>query len=192
MDLRERASRRRQAALAIIGDLDLFGRWAPYVEPHLVGSVALDLVVEPDIDLEIYSAEPMIDHGFRVLSSLAALPGIRRARFTNALDWDDQGLYFQVQYERSGQTWKIDMWSLPDDHPGPCARDLVQPLLSVLTPDTRDLILAIKETAAERAEPVHGIRIYQAVLEAGVTDYAGFQSWNTCAPSTLTHWRPGP
>lgn len=82
------------------------------------------------------------------------------------------------------------MWSLPDDHPGPRARDLVEPLLSVLTPSARDRILAIKESARQRGEPVQGIRIYQAVLEAGVTDYTSFQTWNTRTPSTLTHWRP--
>lgn len=87
--LRRRAAGRRQAALAIICDLGLLGRWAPYGEPHLVGSVALGLVVEPDIDMEIYSAAPAIGAGFTILSSLAALPGVRRARFTNALDKDD-------------------------------------------------------------------------------------------------------
>lgn len=176
--------------MEIVRELDLVNRWKPYGEPYLAGSVALDLVVEPDIDLEIYSPVPGIDDGFAVLSSLAVLPGVRRVKFTNALDQDDQGLYFQVQYERADRSWKIDMWSLPADHPGPRARDLTDPLLSALTPTGRDRILAVKEAALQRDEPTQGIRVYQAVLEAGVTDYAEFQDWNSRAPEGLNGWRP--
>jgi hypothetical protein len=82
------------------------------------------------------------------------------------------------------------MWSLPADHPGPRARDLTDPLLSALTPTGRDRILAVKEAALQRDEPTQGIRVYQAVLEAVVTDYAEFQDWNSRAPEGLNGRRP--
>jgi hypothetical protein len=176
----------------ILRDLGLISRWAAHGEVHLVGSVALDLVVEPDIDLEIYSAVPDIGQGFTVLASLAALPGIRRARFTNTLDTADPGLYFQLQYERGGQTWKIDMWYLAEDYPGPRGHELVGPLLAALTPVTRDRILAVKEAAREQDEQVQGIRVYQAVLEGGIADYAGFQAWAAHCPGGPSHWSPRP
>jgi hypothetical protein len=47
----------------------LVSHWAAHGEVHVVGSVALDLVVEPDIDLEIYSAAPDIGKGFTVLAA---------------------------------------------------------------------------------------------------------------------------
>lgn len=177
--------------MAVLEDLGLLSRWAAHGEVHLVGSVALDLVVEPDIDLEIYSASPDIGKGFTVLAALAVLPGVRRARFTNTLDTADPGLYFQLQYEREGTTWKIDMWYLADDYPGPRGNELTGPLLSALTPVTRDRILAIKETALDRAEPVRGIRVYQAVLGEEITDYAGFLAWTAGIPDGLSYWSPG-
>jgi hypothetical protein len=191
-ELQRRASLRRQAALEILDDLGLADRWAAHGTVHVVGAVALDLVVEPDIDLEIYSAAPDIGAGFSVVSPLACFPGVRRVRFTNTLDTADPGLYFQLQYERGDLTWKIDIWNLADDYPGPRGSLLTGPLLSALTPETRDRILAIKEAARERDEPVAGIRVYQAVLDGGVTDHAGFLAWAASTPGGLSHWSPQP
>lgn len=166
-------------------------RWSEYGEPQLVGSAALELIVEPDIDMEIYCPTPRVEDGFAVLSACAQLPGVRRARFNNALDLPDQGLYFQLQCEESAQTWKLDMWALPLDHPGPQAVDLVAPLRAALTDERREHILAIKEAAYKRGASVQGIWVYRAVVEAGVTDYASFQDWlATVATDELTHWRP--
>lgn len=82
------------------------------------------------------------------------------------------------------------MWYLADDYPGPRGHDLVGPLLSALTPAARDGILAIKEAAREREEPVQGIKVYQAVLDGGITDYAGFLAWHSRNRGGLIHWSP--
>ncbi|MCP2341968.1 hypothetical protein [Actinomadura rupiterrae] len=189
-DLRTRAAARRATALEIVRDLELARRWSAVGDHRLVGSVALDLVVEPDIDMETYTAAPTVEAGWSVLSSLAVLPGVRRAKFTNALDQPDQGLYFQLQYELADVLWKIDMWLLPTDHPGPRGCDLVNPMLQALTPTTRDRILAIKEAAYAEAVPLQGIRVYQAVLDAGVATYPEFRTWSADIPDALTPWRP--
>ncbi|WP_405738598.1 hypothetical protein OG422_01110 [Streptomyces sp. NBC_01525] len=94
---RDRARRRRTTALDILGTLGLLDRWRPLGRPVVVGSVALDLVVEPDIDLEIYSPMPSAARGFAALAPCAELPGVRRLRFTNALDLPDQGLYWTTR-----------------------------------------------------------------------------------------------
>ena len=82
--------------MEIVRELDLVNRWKPYGEPYLVGSVALDLVVEPDIDLETLEVVPTLHlstseelrlplrwiavlHG-QVSCSLAAATGVHGAR----------------------------------------------------------------------------------------------------------------
>ncbi|MGW1835436.1 hypothetical protein [Streptomyces sp. NPDC002067] len=189
---RDRAVRRRTAALDVLGTLGLLDRWRPLGRPVLVGSVALDLVVEPDIDLEIYSPAPSVARGFAALTPCAELPGVRRLRFTNALDLSDQGLYWRLDYEAdSGDTWQIDMWWLADDHPGPRAADLVGPLRAALTEETRDAILTIKEAAAAEGEPLPGIWVYRAVVADGVRGYPAFTAWRArTATDRLTSWRP--
>ncbi|MDA3626917.1 hypothetical protein [Saccharopolyspora oryzae] len=189
----ERARQRCATARTILDRLDLFERWRPFGSPVLVGSVALDLVVEPDIDVEIYSPSPSIAEGFAALTSCAQLPGVRKLRFTNALDLPDQGLYWRLDYEFTPEeTWKIDMWWLPDDHPGPRAADLVAPVRAALDDSTRDAVLAIKEGAAARGEATQGVWVYQSVLDHGVRTYDEFRTWLAQTPTdSLTSWHPG-
>jgi hypothetical protein len=77
-DVRARADARLRTAHGIIRDLDLLGRWSQYGEPVVVGSVAIRVVVLPDIDREIYSNEPRVADGFAVMGPLAELPAVRR------------------------------------------------------------------------------------------------------------------
>lgn len=188
----DRARRRRATAHTILDRLGLFDRWRPLGSPVLVGSVALDLVVEPDIDMEIYSPAPSMTEGFAVLAACAQLPGVRGLRFTNALDLADQGLYWRLDYEFTpDETWQIDMWWLPDDHPGPRAADLVAPVRAALDDSTRDAVLAIKEGAAAQGEATQGVWVYQAVLEHGIHTYEEFRSWHARTPTDgLVSWRP--
>ena len=57
-------------------------------------------------------------------------------------------------------------------------------------PAARDRILTIKEAAHQRREPVQGIKAYQAVLDGGVADYAGFLTANARNPGGLSPWSP--
>ncbi|OIV38053.1 hypothetical protein BIV57_07765 [Mangrovactinospora gilvigrisea] len=188
---RERAAEREAAARTVLERLGLLERWRPHGDPLLVGSVALGLVVEADIDLEIYSDAPSIAAGFAAVAPCAELPGVRRLRFTNTLDLDDPGLYWRLDVEHGGETWKVDMWSLARDYPGPRAAELVGPLREAFTAETRDAVLAVKEAAADRGEALPGVWVYRAVLEGGVRDWDGFAAWRRSVDTTaLTDWRP--
>ena len=50
-------------------------------------------------------------------------------------------------------------------------------LREALTPETRDRILAIKEEAEGLGERARGYWLYQAVLDAGVNNYAEYREW---------------
>ena len=174
-----RAASRMQVAYDVLDRLQLLERWRPFGNPILVGAVAYELVVAPDIDIEIFCDEPRIEDGFTVLRACALQPGTRRARFANLLDGPDQGLYWQVRYRHaSGQEWNVDMWSMRHDHPGPTSASLVEPMKRALTDETRRAILEIKEgLLLDPAVPCPSIHIYRAVLDAGVRTLDGFQAW---------------
>jgi hypothetical protein len=177
--LRARAGERLRAAWQILDEIDLIERWRPYGEPFVVGSVALDLVVRPDIDFEVLtSTPPSIRDGFAVTSAIAELPNVRGVRYTDFRDKPEQGLYWKVLYERTpAETWTLDLWMFARDHPGPLASSLVEPVRAALTDDARDTILAIKEAAAEQGERAWGHWLYRAVINEGVRDYAEFLEW---------------
>ncbi len=194
-EILRRAADRQNEARHVIERLNLFRRWSAYGRPVLVGAVAHDLMVEPDIDIEIYCERPRVEDGFAVVSSLALEPGVWKVRFSNELHGPDRGLYWQVRYRdpvsTTQEVWKIDMWMLGEDHPGPRAVDLVELMRKVITPETRVAILQIKETFQGR-EQVHGIDVYRAVLDGGVRTPEDFEEWFAAHQSSvLTAWRPG-
>jgi hypothetical protein len=193
LGLRARSGDLHDRALTILDRLALFPRWERFGRPVLVGSAAYDLMMKPDIDLEIFSPVPRIGDGFQVLSELAEIPGVIRVRFANELAGADMGLYWRVDYrDDRDERWKIDMWLLADDHPGPRSSDLVEPMLAALTTEHRIAILSLKERFRDR-DSVKGIDIYQAVLDGGVRSAASFERWLADrGVAGLTHWRPRP
>lgn len=189
-----RAEARFVQSMAILEELKLQERWGRAGTPCIVGAMAYGLQVAPDIDMEIFCARPSVEAGFKVLAECAVHPKVRKARFANELDGPDQGLYFMLQYRHeSGELWKLDMWLVPNDHPGPLSRDLVTPMRRALTDTTREAVLAIKEHLWAEGRVLPSIDIYRAVLDEGVRSPAQFLAWHERErPSGLSTWRPAP
>lgn len=194
-DLFARQEQRQQRALQILAQLDLIQRWSVYGRAVLVGAVAHGLVVAPDIDLEIYCpAEPRLEEGFAILLDCARMPQVRAVRFANHLDEADQGYYWSLRYRADADTiWKVDMWSVRYDHPGPTGRELIEPLQRTLTADTRATILTIKEhLLTEPTLKCPSIYIYLAVLRDGIRTPDEFLAWRALHPGEeLITWLPG-
>ena len=160
-----RAEQRRRQALAVLEELDLLGRWSRYGRPFLLGAVKFGLVVNRDIDLNIYSDHPRIDQGFKLMSEIAVLPGVLKIRYSNKLETPDQGLYWQIQYQdKRGDVWKIDNWFVSEGQYAGWGEAFAERMQESLTTEKRQIILQIKEFMQGNPE-VRGIDIYKAVLE---------------------------
>ncbi|WP_339293162.1 hypothetical protein MKY48_13610 [Paenibacillus sp. FSL W8-0187] len=191
MDVLERAQQRKTNGESILADLDLLNLWRSVGTPIIVGGLAYNLVVNPDIDIEIYCDEPDIKSGMAILASLAINPNVTHAKYSNHLDGPDQGLYFQIKYkDYEGEVWKIDMWLMAHDHPGPCAMDLVKPLVAVLDESKRRMILNLKEKAKEGNLKVASIKIYEAVIDYNIENLDEFLTWYESQSQGLTFWKP--
>lgn len=191
-NLLARAEERRRRGLDLIESLGLFEMWSPYGSPFLVGAVSMGLVVALDIDINVYSDEPRIEHGFEVMSEVAVLSGVWKIRFSNELAGPDAGLYWQIRSrDKHGDIWKIDNWLISWDHPDAgVAERFASAMQQALTDETRTAILAIKEQL-EDERGVLGIDIYRAVLGSGVSDADQFIQWVAQnRTSGVTRWRP--
>ncbi|MDB4895570.1 MAG: hypothetical protein JWN15_1832 [Firmicutes bacterium] len=51
-------------------------RWSEIGHPVLIGATAYDLMVAPDIDIEIFRSQPTLQDAFMVLSAYAGHPRI--------------------------------------------------------------------------------------------------------------------
>lgn len=183
----------RRQADAILSTLNLFPLWeALGGEPYLVGALAYGLALAPDIDMEIYCAEPTLAQGFEVLKACTSTAGIRAARFRNEMDGPDQGYYWRVDYKsEDGTFWKVDMWSVSHDHPGPTSREMIAPMLNALDDEKRAAILGLKVAVRDKPNlTCPSIYLYQAVLVGGVRDLAGLQDWLQGRDTTaINDWR---
>lgn len=173
-----RAEQRREKAIRVIEKLDLLTRWSRFGRPVLVGAIRYGLMVTRDIDLEIYTDDPRIEHGFEAMSEVACLPGVRQVNFSNELEGPDQGLYWQIRFrDETGDVWNVDNWFVGNDHPhahwGDKFADAMQ---KALTDETRRAILEIKEATLGEAG-IRGIDVYRAVLEGGVRTVSEFRGW---------------
>ncbi|MEC0238483.1 hypothetical protein P4H66_01180 [Paenibacillus dokdonensis] len=192
MNSLQQANEKLIEANLILNELDLLNLWSVVGEPVLVGAAAYNLIFNRDIDMEIYCDQPEVASGFRVLENCVKNPKVIGARYSNHLDGEDQGIYFQLRYkDENDLIWKIDMWLLAHDHPGPCAKDLVEPLNRVLTDQSRESILTIKNQITLNAESIVSIRIYEAVIDYNIQTYEEFMKWHSkYAPKGLTSWKP--
>lgn len=189
----ERADLRLKVARSIIEDLGLIEKWKRYGRPIIVGSCAYQLVVSPDIDMEIYCPDLKIEHGFQVLSECALNPRVKKARFVNALFDQDKALYWQLQYQyKDGTMWKVDMWSADEDYDLPRSEDLVEPMKKALTLETKKAILFLKESRLKDSSiQCLSIDLYRAVLDAGIRNVDDFRDWlKDNKIGKLTNWKP--
>ncbi len=192
-DILRRSAQRRLMAERILRELRLIERWQCHGRPVVVGAVAYDLVVSPDIDMEIYCPELRIEHGFEVLGACALHPGVTSAKFVNALALRDKALYWQLQYlDEAGLEWKIDMRSAPSDYDLPRSESLVEPMKRALSPDLRAAILDLKEArAADKALVCPSVDLYRAVIEDSVRTVDALKDWlRSHKTGELTAWRP--
>lgn len=187
----------KSEALLVIEKLNLMSLWKEVGgNPYLVGALAYDLALSPDIDMEIFCAIPRINDGFRILNACAHQPGCRATSFRNEMDGPDQGYYWQVRYQQpDGRLWKIDMWSVRVDHPGPTSRDMIAPMRQALDREKRQRILTLKQAVADEPNlSCPSIFIYQAVLEGNIRNYDDLLDWlsnhNTVGINDWRQWLP--
>ena len=192
-DVSERAADKKRVAETILADLDLVPKWERFGRAVLVGAFAYDLLVVPDIDMEIYCPDLKIEHGFQVLSECALNHRVTKARFSNELAGRDKALYWQLRYKlEDGTEWKIDMWSAPEDYDLPRGEHLVKPMRASLTSETRQAILKLKELRSLDSNlSCPSVDLYRAVLDDGVRTIDDLHIWlKTHQTGNLTDWVP--
>jgi hypothetical protein len=189
----ERSRARSRRALEILDELSIVEGWRPYGRPVVVGAVANELALDPDIDLEVYCPDLRPEHGFAVLAEAARNPAVKETLFQNHLADPDKALYWQLRYEDAdGEIWKIDMWSASDDYDLPRGERLVAPLGRALTPERRQAILELKAWRAATPDVTClSVDLYRAVIDYGVRVPHELLAWMAQnAIGVLTPWLP--
>lgn len=167
-----------QEAYDILDKTDLLGLMGRYGRAELVGSVALELVVKPDIDVHVLLS-PSTDLRQAVSNisfALLDVGGINEVRLTDYRSMHAIKVGVD-RYQGNSTNWTFDVWVTTD--PSTTAFEVTEDLRSRLTTTDRTNILAIKTHYYGLGELRHGLsaRIYQSVLEGGVSTVDEFKTY---------------
>ena len=166
----------REEALAVIGDLNLLDLLKEHGETELVGSVALDLIVKPDIDIHLLIKDPdLLGKVNEVYSILLEHPKISEIRIS---DYRPNGVKIGIdQYRGEFRSWDIDIWI--SDKPESIAFEQTKTILSKLTAENRRTIIELKQHYFRLGQLRNGLslKIYNAVLDHKVRNIDDFERY---------------
>lgn len=193
-ELHEMSQHIRQSALNVLNDLELV-RSCRYVggEVNIVGSLKTDLMLNHrDIDLHIYTDEPMVEKSFSFMKRIAQNKAVKDIQYKNLLDTKEECIEWHLWYENEERViWKLDIIHIrKGSYYDGFFEKVTDSIIEKLTPETKEYILQIKYRLGEKSD-VPGIQIYQAVLEHGINNYLDFIQWSEKNPvDAVLEWMP--
>ena len=194
-DLLFNAKKLQNQASRVIKELLLKERWGKIGKVNFSGSFTFGLMINPNIDMEIYTDNPNPKSGFKIISEIAQTVGVKRIKYVNQMEDEiDPGLYYCVQYiDKNSLMWSIDSWLISTNHPfAHHTEKFANAMNKRLNDEIRIKILRIKNDIYEHAETkIRSIDIYKAILRDGIENYGEFFEWfKKNPPRKLENWLP--
>jgi hypothetical protein len=193
-ELFELSGQMRQSALQMLRHLDIVNSChAVGGTVNIVGSLKSDLMLNHrDIDLHMYTDEPIIEKSFSVLMRIAENKAVKDIQYKNLLETKEECIEWHLQAEdNNGNLWKLDIIHIRKGsfYDG-FFENVTNRIIGNLTPETREAILRIKYGLGE-GSCVPGIQIYHAVMEHGISNYDDFVQWSVNNPvNAVLEWVP--
>jgi hypothetical protein len=156
--------------------LDLIGlsRLTAPIGPLMpTGSYFMDLMMYPDVDINLPLTAP--EKLMSIGVELSKLKCVKKLRFLRGKDGPlKDGFYLkpEIEYGDWGRLWKIDIWSLPASILEKVRAEMID-LKRRMTVAHRAIILHTKYrllNAEGRTPMFSGIFIYRAVIDHGMTE----------------------
>lgn len=164
----------KSVAETIINQLGLMPVLKQIGEARVVGSVALDVIVKPDIDIHIVVADlyAAIDQIYRYLLAQEKINQVKIKDFG-----DNKGILVGVNEFSAGEhVWSLDIWVTTDVQNTHFLK--LDELLADMTAEHRKIIVKIKEDYMKnRGGTSNGIspKIYDAVVYNNINNLNSFQ-----------------
>ena len=170
----DRSRALRQEADEVLDLIGLNELVAPIGPLMPTGSYFMDLMMYPDIDvnLPLTTPEKLLSVGVE----LSKLECVRKLRYLRGGPGDlENGFYLkpEISYGNWGRLWKIDIWSLPSAILEKTHAEMAD-LRTRMTLAHRTIILDAKYrllTEEGRTPLFSGIFIYRAVINLGMTEH---------------------
>lgn len=190
-DLLEAQRQLQAEADEVVRTLQLDERLAEIGHPTRVGSSAMGLMVQRDIDITVVcpklnaqALEAFAGLGARLMQMTESVAAVRFRNDTGKWNVEPEkypdGLYLWLSVQMpSGVKWTIDIWLVDEPDKQPDLAHL-ETLMPRLTDGGREAILQIKQVLAELpqgADKIPSTLVYEAVMDHGVRTAAEFDIW---------------
>lgn len=182
-DVFEKQKFLQQQADDVLSQLGLVSLLSRYGEVKIVGSVALELMTWPDIDIDLKSAIEINDKDyFEIVKYIFDQKHIKQLMLIdnrNAFEKNrPQSMYIGIIYVLDSVDWKIDIRYLnPSDA---WAEDDLKRIKSRLTQENSKAILEIKtafHNHPKYRKEFSGYKIYNAVLDKNISTVNEFSDY---------------
>jgi len=184
-DLLSIAEANQQKARRIVEECGVVRAWeAAGADIRLVGSLRMGLLMKRrDIDFHAYTPELTMTRSCQAMEKLAVHPAVSRLECLNTRDPEDECIEWRIDYrDGEGDSWRIDIiHRRRGSHWDGYFERRAQRIAAVLTPETKQTILALKQAAPE-SEPITGIEYCHAVLQYDVRTWEEFVEWRRQHP----------
>lgn len=170
------SERQKEIANKILSDSGLIPLLSKYGKCSIIGSLVLDLVYGPDIDIVVETDDPRS-------ASVSAIKELIENRNFQKYQYGDfvkfprkyrpSGFIVVLVSEAGGVKWEIEIWFMEKYPQEKTDRDLR--FKESLTPETKLSILKLKQTRDKQGDDKHRVsstKIYEAVLDDDSTEYS--------------------
>jgi len=181
--LAERQQWLQHQASRLIADLGLMELLSVAGEPRLTGSAELELMVWPDVDLEVVApGTPEMAPAVEIVRHLMLDADVHIGKLNIADERQTtrpdipRGIYIGPDVTHEGLDWQVDIWIVDPEQAAERHR-LAAGIRAKLDPENRRTILELKQILAASDRYHRGISsvdLYTAVLDRGVVDLDGF------------------
>jgi len=191
----QKAAVNQDRAWKIIENTRIIEIWESIgAEINLVGSLKTGLLADHlDIDFHIYTDSCSISESFKAISLLAENNRINKIEYINLLNEDDMCLEWHALYEdEQNDIWQIDMIHIAKASPyAGVFEEVAERIINALTPESKEIILTIKNTACRLNRKVPGINVCRAVIEGKVKTYSEFLAYESQNKTEgIILWKP--
>ena len=174
-----------QEANRLLEEFGLLEILRAYGEPHVIGSVSMDLMAWPDLDIDVINTGMCLEKLHRLTGTL--LERFSPVWYEAKEELTDEGktVWFHgLETEITGTRWNIDIWFF-DEETIEKAETYCTGIREKVRSDPalREAILTLKKELINRGlysfEKYHSMDVYRAVLDQGIT----------CVDTFLTQYR---
>jgi len=172
----------KQEANRLLEEFGLLEILREYGEPHVIGSVSMDLMAWPDLDIDVVNTGMCLKKLHQLTVTL--LERFSPVWYEAKEEITDEGktVWFHgLETEITGTRWNIDIWFFDEETIGKAEAYCTEIREKVRwNPALREAILTLKKELLDRGlysfEKYRSVDVYKAVLELGTCDIEAFLS----------------